>query len=66
MSAGQILYVDIISRALFSFPAQTGYVEYENLASLRILGNYDLPQRFSGKPLQDVKIALSQLGIQED
>ncbi|HEX4169023.1 MAG TPA: hypothetical protein VHZ55_26460 [Bryobacteraceae bacterium] len=67
MSAGNDLHADIISRALTSFPEQTSYVEYENLASLRRLRVYDrLEQRFAGKPLQEARIALGQLGIRED
>ena len=67
LNAGNGLYADIISQALSSLPAQTGYVEYENLTSLRKLRDYDrLRQRFSGKPLQKVRIALGQLGIRED
>jgi hypothetical protein len=67
LSAARDLSAEIISEALLSFPSQTEYVEYDNLAALRTLPDYNtLRQRFSGKPLEDAKIALGQLGIHED
>ena len=58
---------EIISQALLSFPAQTQYLEYDNIARLRNLPDYPaLRQRFSGKPLEDARVALRQLGIRED
>lgn len=67
LSAGMTLHSEIISDALLSFPAQTEYVEYDNLASLRTLANYNtLRARFSGKPLEEAKAVLSQLGIEEE
>ena len=61
------LRADLISEALFSFPSQTGYVEYDNLASLRTLADYNaLRQRFSGKSLEDAKATLAHLGIEEN
>jgi hypothetical protein len=60
-------HAEIISQALLSFPAQTQYLEYDNIARLRNLPDYPaLRQRFSGKPLEDARIALRQLGIRED
>jgi hypothetical protein len=67
MIAANASYADIISQALSSLPAQTGYVEYENLASLRRLRNYArLRQRYSGNDLQELRIALGELGIREN
>jgi hypothetical protein len=57
----------IISEALTSFPSRIDFIEYDNLAQLRVLPDYEtLRQRFSGKPLEQAKAALSKLGIQED
>lgn len=61
------LGADIVSDALFTFPAQAEYVEYDNLAALRKLPIYSsLRQNFAGKPLEEAKAALGQLGIQEE
>jgi hypothetical protein len=60
------LHAQIISEALSAFPTQTESVEYDNLALLRALPNYDaLRQQFSGKPLEHAKAALAKLGIPE-
>jgi hypothetical protein len=57
----------IISEALTSFPSRTDFIEYDNLARLRELPDYDkLRQRFSAKPLEQAKAALAKLDIQED
>lgn len=57
----------IIPEALLSFPAQTQYVEYDNLAMLRTLPDYNvLRERFSGKPLEDAKALLIGLGVEEN
>jgi hypothetical protein len=67
LCAGSGLRAQIVSDAMLTFPAQTEMVEYDNLAALRALPNYDtLRQRFSGKPLEQVKAALSKLGIPEN
>jgi hypothetical protein len=66
LSAATTLRADLISEALLCFPAQTEYVEYDNLEALRTLPDYNiLRQRFSGKPLEDAKTALGQLGVLE-
>jgi hypothetical protein len=63
-TATHALHAQIISEALLSFPTETESVEYDNLASLRMLPNYDALQRqFSGKPLEHAKAALAKLGI---
>ena len=60
------LPAQIIPEALQAFPTQTEVIEYENLASLRALPNYDsLQQQFCGKPLAQAKAALQKLGILE-
>jgi hypothetical protein len=65
-ACGSSLRADLLSEAVLCFPAQTEYVEYDNLATLRTLADYNtLRQRFSGKPLEDAKAALARLGIQE-
>lgn len=67
VSFGKCLSAQVISEALLSFPTQTEYVEYDNLAMLRTLPSYPaLRERFSGKPLDDAKAALAKLGIPED
>ncbi len=61
------LPAEIISSSLFSFPAKTEYVEYDSLASLRKLPGYKtLRQHFAGKPLEEAKAALGELGIPEE
>lgn len=65
--AGLQLRAQIVSEALLSFPARTEYMEYDNLASLRTLPSYNaLRDRFAGKPLEEAKTVLGQLGIPED
>lgn len=60
------LHAGILAEALFSFPADTEYVEYDNLASLRTMPEYNkLRQRFAGKSLEEAASVLSQLGIPE-
>src|ERR1700761_8634011 len=60
------LRAQIIPESLQDFPAQTESLEYDNLAALRALPNYEaLKQRFSGKPLQRLKTALTQLNVPE-
>lgn len=60
------LHADIIADALLSFPARTEYFEYDNIRSLRILPNYTaLRQNYSGKSLDEAKMVLNQLGIEE-
>jgi hypothetical protein len=50
-----------------AFPVQTISLEYDNLASLRLLPNYaSLRQQYSGEGLQRVQKALLSLGISED
>jgi hypothetical protein len=62
----QTLRAQIIPEALRDFPAQTESLEYDNLATLRALPNYNaLKQRFSGKPLQRLKTALTQINVPE-
>jgi hypothetical protein len=62
----QTLRAQIIPEALRDFPAQTESLEYDNLATLRTLPNYNaLKQRFSGKPLQRLKTALTQIDVPE-
>jgi len=57
----------ILADALLAFPVRTEYVEYDNLALLRNLPNYNvLRQEFSGKPLEEARIVLGQLGIREN
>ena len=66
MSFSAALRADIVPDALFTFPTQTEYVEYDNLASLRTLPSYNsLRQDFSGKQLEEAKSVLEQLGIRE-
>jgi hypothetical protein len=66
LAAVRALNAQIMSEAMLAFPAQTDSLEYDNLASLRTLPNYEaLRQRFSGKPLEQVKTALGLLDIQE-
>ncbi len=66
IAAGRGLEAQIMSEAMLAFPAQTDSLEYDNLASLRTLPNYEaLRQRFSGKPLEQVKTALGLLDIPE-
>lgn len=61
------LCAQVIPEALLSFPAQTQYLEYDNLAELRALPNYSvLREKFAGKPLEDAKASMLRLGIQED
>lgn len=63
---GMPLYAGIIDDALLSFPANTEYLEYDNLSSLRTLPKYStLRQEFSGKSLDEARIVLAQLGIEE-
>jgi hypothetical protein len=65
--AAKSAYAEIISQALLSFPSQTQYLEYDNLATLRTRPDYPtLRQRFSGKPLEDARITLRQLEIREN
>jgi hypothetical protein len=60
------LSAGIVSEALFSFPANTDYVEYDNLAKLRTLPDYpDLRKRFAGPILEQTQTVLEQLGVQE-
>jgi len=60
------LRAQIIPEALRDFPVQTESVEYDNLTTLRALPNYNaLKQRFSGKPLERLKTALTQIDVQE-
>jgi hypothetical protein len=66
LAAVKVLGADLISEAILSFPAQTDYVEYDNLNSLRTLPQYGtLRERFSGKILEEAKTTLAQLGIEE-
>jgi hypothetical protein len=56
----------IVSEALWSFPARTLLIEYDNLAELRNLSNYELLRhRLAVKPLEDAKAALAKLDIPE-
>jgi hypothetical protein len=65
--AGHGLRAEIIPEALLVFPAQTQSLEYDNLAVLRNLPNYSaLRQRFSGTVLQQAKLAIAKLGIEEE
>ncbi len=67
LTFGATLGAEIIPEALLSFPAQTQYMEYDNLAALRKLPDYKtLRDRFSGRPLEDAKAALIRLSIAED
>jgi hypothetical protein len=60
------LRAQIIPEALRVLPAQTESLEYDDLSTLRALPNYNaLKQRFSGKLLQRLKTALTQLDVQE-
>ncbi len=62
----QIVPQSLLAEALSDLPAQTEALEYDNLAALRSLPNYEaLKQRFSGKPLQRLKAALSQIDVPE-
>jgi hypothetical protein len=64
--ATPILHANIVGDALLYLPANTEYLEYDNLAALRTLPAYNsLRQNFAGKPLEDAKAVLAQLGIQE-
>ncbi len=66
LTVAATLRADIIADALFTFPAQTEYVEYDNLTSLRTLPNYDtLRQNFAGTSQEEAKLVLAQLGIPE-
>lgn len=66
LAASRATHAQIIPEALLSFPTQTESVEYDNLAVLRALPNYDgLQQEFSSKPLDHAKAALAKLGIPE-
>ncbi len=57
----------VVGEALLSFPAQTEYFEYDNLTSLQLLPNYSaLRQQLAGKPLNELQIVLSQLGIRDE
>lgn len=61
------LQTAMVADASFSFPAQTQYVENDNLTELRKLPSYNtLRQNFSGRPLEEAKAVLGQLGVQED
>jgi hypothetical protein len=65
--AASAAHAQIISEALSVFPAQTESLEYDNLAALRALPNYEtLRQQFSGKPLEQAKATPAKLGIPED
>jgi hypothetical protein len=60
------LQAQILSAALLGFPDKTESIEYDNLYELHKLPAYPaLRQRFSGKPLDQAKDALAQLGIDE-
>ncbi len=60
------LRAGILGDALTSFPAQTEYLEDDNLAALRALPYYaTLRNNFSGASLEEVQTVLRQLGISE-
>ncbi len=61
------LDAEIVSEALLLFPAQTESLEYADLASLRSVPSYaTLRERFSGTVVQQARLALSKLDIQEE
>jgi hypothetical protein len=61
------LFAGILSEALISFPANTDYVEFDDLARLRKLPDYaTLRKRFSGPILEQTQAVLGQLGIEEN
>ena len=65
MSAG-LMRAQGISEALTTFPSTTELIEYDNLSALRFLPAYEqLRSRFAAKPLEEAKLALSKLGIDE-
>jgi hypothetical protein len=67
VGAASALEGQIISEALLSFPSQTESVEYDNLALLRTLPEYTaLQKQFSGKPLEQAKVALNSFNIGEE
>ena len=67
LCAASAAHAQIVSEALSVFPAQTESLEYDNLAALRALPNYEtLRQQFSGKPLEQARATLAKLGIPED
>lgn len=67
LCAASAAHAQIVSQALSVFPALTESLEYNNLAALRALPNYQtLRQQFSGKPLEQAKATLAKLGIPED
>ena len=60
------LRAQILAEALSDFPPQTELLEYDNLAQLRALPNYDaLKQRFTGKQLERLKTALTKIDLPE-
>ncbi len=65
VSLSPFAHAGIVGDALFSFPAQTEYLEYDNLVALRKLPNYNtLRKEFSGKPLEEARIVLASSAFQ--
>jgi hypothetical protein len=61
-----VLQAQILPEALRDFPAQTESLEYDNLAALRALPDYNaLKQRFSGQQLQRLQTALTKIDVPE-
>lgn len=64
--AAPLLRAGIVEEALFSFPANTEYLEYDNLAALRKLPEYkQLREKYSNKSDQEAVALLRQLGVAE-
>jgi hypothetical protein len=62
-----LLRADLLSDALQTFPANTQSLEYDHLAVLRQLPNYnDLRKQYTSDALKRVKSTLLQLNISED
>ena len=60
------LSASILADALISFPAQTEYIENDNLAALRALPYYPtLRGKFSSESLDEARTVFQQLGISE-
>jgi hypothetical protein len=65
--APTVLRAELLSQALLSFPASTKSLEYDNLAQLRRLPNYQtLRKQYSGASLERAQATLATLGITEE
>lgn len=67
LSSLPFLRADLLSDALQTFPANTQSLEYDNLAVLRRLPDYnELRKKYTSDALKRVKNTLSQVNISED